>query len=501
MANNLIARIIVIDKTEAPLSVDIDDKTALYYGKNKIDIQINEEIMPQTGQRKLGVISYEDKKWYYLNQSDIVTTIRNEKIKKNEKVEIRFNDIIRFKHRKRTPLLLFKEVTKHKESWDSIMIGDENQIIVVNDNRDVSEPNHLDIFKQESEIESEHYAKMTNTAGKWFIEDCDTYHGIMVNGEKIDQKTELFHHDVISMAETTMVLTKNVLVYNHRVRETSVINVDIKDRTVNNYLKKKILLKDINLTLYSGEMVLLLGGSGAGKTTLINAITGYEKANATITLNDTNIYREYKKMQHDIGVVPQSDLLRMDDTVYKTLWNAAQMRLPLNLSDEERESRVDHLLALFGLDNRKDALVSKLSGGQRKRLSICVEYIADPSIFILDEPDSGLDGVLARELMVSLRSIANRNKFVIVITHTPDRVIDLFDKVIVLAVSQEDHSGHLAFYGTIPEARRFFECKTMEDIVLAINPINEGGLGHADLYIEKYKAYQQEKVEDTNDGE
>jgi ABC-type multidrug transport system ATPase subunit len=57
-------------------------------------------------------------------------------------------------------------------------------------------------------------------------------------------------------------------------------------------------------------------------------------------------------------------------------------------------------LALFGLDNRKDALVSKLSGGQRKRLSICVEYIADPSIFILDEPDSGLDGVLARELMV-----------------------------------------------------------------------------------------------------
>ena len=86
MANNLIARIIVIDKTEAPLSVDIDDKTALYYGKNKIDIQINEEIMPQTGQRKLGVISYEDKKWYYLNQSDIVTTIRNEKIKKNEKV-------------------------------------------------------------------------------------------------------------------------------------------------------------------------------------------------------------------------------------------------------------------------------------------------------------------------------------------------------------------------------------------------------------------------------
>lgn len=501
MINDLIARIIVIDKTEAPLSVDIDDKTALYYGKNKIDIQVNEEIMPQTGQRKLGIISFENKKWVYLNESDIVTTIRDEKIKKGESVELNYGDIIRFKHRKRTPLLLFKEVTKHKESWDTIMIGNENQVIVVNDKQDAKEPRHVDILKPGSPIESTHYAKISHPANKWTIEDCDTFNGIVINGEKIDKQADLDYHDVIRIGDTTLVMTKNVLVYNHRVRELSTINVDIRDRTVKNFLKKKILLKDINLELYSGEMVLLLGGSGSGKTTLINAITGYEKANATIMLNETNVYNEYRKMQHDIGVVPQSDLLRMEDTVFKTLLNAAEMRLPLDLSDEERVARVNHLLTLFGLDNRRDALVGKLSGGQRKRLSICVEYIADPSLFILDEPDSGLDGVLARELMVSLRSIANRNKFVIVITHTPDRVIDLFDKVIVLAVSQVDHSGHLAFYGSVPEARKFFGCKTMEDIVLSVNSANEGGLGLADEFIEKYKALQQEKVEGSENGE
>lgn len=89
--------------------------------------------------------------------------------------------------------------------------------------------------------------------------------------------------------------------------------------------------------------------------------------------------------------------------------------------------------------------------------------------------------------MEHLRSIADDRKIVMVITHTPDRVIDLFDKVIVLAKGIEDHVGHLAYYGTIPEARVFFGRETMEDILWLINHKEEGGEGRADEYIEKFR--------------
>ena len=118
-------------------------------------------------------------------------------------------------------------------------------------------------------------------------------------------------------------------------------------------------------------------------------------------------------------------------------------------------------------------------------MSISMEYISDPSLFILDEPDSGLDGVMARELFQRLREIADEGKIVIVISHTPDRVIDLIDDVIVLA-KDSTQTGRLAYYGSIQEAREFFGCNTMEEIVKTINLVEEGGDGLADEYVLKY---------------
>ena len=142
-------------------------------------------------------------------------------------------------------------------------------------------------------------------------------------------------------------------------------------------------------------------------------------------------------------------------------------------------------MGIFGLKPVRSNLVEKLSGGQKKRLSIAMEFLSNPSLFILDEPDSGLDGVMARELMQQLRKIADTGKIVIVITHTPDRVIDLFDDVIVLA-KDAARTGRLAFYGSIQEARTFFGREKMEEIVKSINRKEEGGDGLADEFIMKY---------------
>ena len=265
------------------------------------------------------------------------------------------------------------------------------------------------------------------------------------------------------------------------------LTINIEDRVVRSFTKKKTLLRDIHMNIQPGHMVLLLGGSGAGKTTFLNAVTGYEKANATIELGSGDVYKDYKSMKYDIGFVPQQDLMRGSDTIYRTIADAAALRLPTEIKSAERKKLINDTLDIFGLGMLGSSLVDKLSGGQRKRLSIAMEFISDPKLFILDEPDSGLDGVVARGLFEKLRDIADSGKIVIVITHTPDRVIDLFDDVIVLAKDAE-RSGRLTFFGPIKEAYEFFDKDSMEGILLAINQKEEGGEGRADELVRKYTA-------------
>ncbi len=265
------------------------------------------------------------------------------------------------------------------------------------------------------------------------------------------------------------------------------LSINITRRTAMSLFKRKVLLRDIHLIIPMGHMVLLLGGSGSGKTTFLNAVTGYEKANAVITLGDSNVYKEYNSMKYDIGFVPQQDLVRGSDTVYRTLSDAASLRLPADMKSDKRRERINEVLDTFGLTPVKSSLVDKLSGGQRKRLSIAMEYISDPTLFILDEPDSGLDGVMARALFEKLRVIANSGKIVIVITHTPDRVADLFDDVVVIAKDAK-RTGRLAYYGSVYDARIFFGKKSMEEILMSVNRREEGGEGRADEFVRKYSA-------------
>ena len=268
------------------------------------------------------------------------------------------------------------------------------------------------------------------------------------------------------------------------------LTVNLEERTATEFFRKKYLLRDIHMYIQPGHMVLLLGGSGAGKTTFVNAVNGYEPAKAEVVINGQNMYKNYKQMQYDIGFVPQLDLMRGCDTVYRTLMDAATLRLPSSFSKTERRERVEEVMEIFGLTPVENSLVSKLSGGQRKRLSIAMEFIPNPTLFILDEPDSGLDGVMARELFEQLRRIADQGKIIIVITHTPDRVIDLFDDLIVLAKDAR-RTGRLAWFGPIADARRFFGKERMEEIVKSVNREEEGGEGRADEFIRKFVTMEE----------
>lgn len=377
-------------------------------------------------------------------------------------------------------------------------------------------------FTIRNDAVSEKHASFFRSENGWVLIDHASTNGVFLNGKRLTTPRYLSPSDTVSIAGVYFVFLGNKLLFsapegaaqsapapaasaapalqkaagatqNEQIRKETVtpggerLVINIIERSVMRRFKKLTLLQDISISVAPGEMVLILGGSGAGKTTFLNAVMGYEKASGSIVYDGTDIYGEYDKMKYEIGFVPQNDLLRGTDNVYATLENAARMKLPAHMNDEARKARVEEMLEEFGLSRERDSLVSKLSGGQRKRLSIAVEFISRPKLFFLDEPDSGIDDVMGRGLMENLRRIADSGTIVMIITHSPERAADLFDKVIVLAKSSVDNCGHLAFYGTPDEAFRFFDVTAFRGIVKRINRPDENGEGLSDYYIKKYK--------------
>ena len=416
-------------------------------------------------------IFYENGRWYFTNLSEnVYTFVADNSVKRGDTVPLEDCTVIRMVNERMLTAVFFENYVSGRD-WRILNIDDGRHEVII----------------EEKGNESGDSLVLSYEAGHWEMREMNAkavYH----NGVPVSEKVKIRINDVIQLGETRFIFEGSGLVYGYPI-QSSGLSIEIDERAVHKALTKVTLLKDINLQINPGDMVLILGGSGAGKSTFVNAVTGYEKAKATIKSGEIDFYKDYSQVKHRIGFVPQENLLREEDTVYATVENAADMRLPKDMSQEEKQKKIAAVLETFGLSGREKELVSKLSGGQKKRLSICTEFVASPDLFILDEPDSGLDGIMATELMENLRMIACQGKMVLVITHQPDRVADLFDKVIVLAKSTETKVGQLAFYGGIQEARDFFNVDTMENVVKCINARNEGGEGRADEFIEKYKEY------------
>ncbi len=428
--------------------------------------------------REQAEISCRDGEWYFKNlSSEVFTFVGGKNIKKDQEILLEDHTVIRFSNDRMLTAVFFKNFAASTD-WKIINLDDGRHIVEIVD----------------EEAGGKQVAmRFRYDASNWWLEEVGDQH-VLLNGKDVDGATPIQFDDCIESCGNKFIFEGSGLLYGYPTFKGG-LSIQIDERSVHQIMKKIDLLRDINLSIEPGNMVLILGGSGAGKSTFVNAVTGYEKAKAIIQEGDIDYYKQYDQVKHRIGFVPQDNLLREEDTVLDTVRNAADIRLPVTMPAEEKERRVHAVLETFGLSGRETEMVSKLSGGQKKRLSICTEFVASPSLFILDEPDSGLDGIMATELMQNLRLIACQGRIVLVITHAPDRVAHLFDKVIVLAKGTENQVGQLAFYGGIQEARDFFGVSTMEGVVKCINATNEGGEGRADEFIRKYREYSKLQAE------
>lgn len=431
-------------------------KSQLLFGRNEheCDIAVNESIIS----RIHGTIMIDDEEVYYRDEDSSNGTflgIGEEKrllSKKDGFVRLYDKEILRIGNLNKTNymvLILFtcesdREVWKKEELQKrEIFIGRDPscQISLV----------HPGVSKIHCKISYEN--------DKYILQDCDSKNGSLINGFPITKKVVLKDKDVIQILGYQLFFTGESIYFKTTANGVA-LRVCNVSKTVGVGKKKKKILQNVDCEINANEFVAIIGGSGAGKTTLMNAISGFETGfTGKVYCNGADLIKNFPRIKNMIGFVPQQDIIYENLTLQRMLEYSARLRMPKDTELNERKKRINEVLKMVDLEEHKATLIRKLSGGQKKRASIAVELLADPKLFFLDEPTSGLDPGTEKSLMLSLKTLAQQHgKTIIMVTHTTAN-LHLCDKVLFMGPG-----GRLCFCGNVTEAKNFYKTEDLVDI-------------------------------------
>ncbi|MBO3457916.1 ATP-binding cassette domain-containing protein [Aetokthonos hydrillicola Thurmond2011] len=284
--------------------------------------------------------------------------------------------------------------------------------------------------------------------GGHILHDLST-NGTFVDGKRILKRFPLREGSTIQIGPFSLLYHREYL---ELLNNGSRIRLDVhkllrrvKDKTG----REKVILNDVSLVIEPGQLVALVGGSGAGKSTLMKSLLGIEPVSSgSVFLNGDNLRQNWAVYRSQIGYVPQDDIVHPDLTVEEVLSYACKLRLP---PDTDVKQVVETTLEQIKLSHVKTNFIRNLSGGQRKRVSIGVELLADPKLFFLDEPTSGLDPGLDKEMMKLLRELADQGRTVVLVTHATAN-IEVCDRITFMG-----RGGKLCYFGPPQQALNFFE--------------------------------------------
>jgi ABC-type multidrug transport system ATPase subunit len=261
------------------------------------------------------------------------------------------------------------------------------------------------------------------------IHDAQSINGTFVNGTRI-LSAPLTEGDVVTIGNVDLVFNGEILL---RRAEAATRTGGLEVREVDFEVDNKRLIQKVSLTARPGTLTALIGGSGAGKTTLSRLIAGATcPTSGSISFEGHDIHAQFASLRSRIGMVPQDDVVHRQLTVSQALNYAAELRLPPDTGKKDREQVVGQVIEELGLTKHADTRVDKLSGGQRKRASVALELLTGPSLLILDEPTSGLDPALDLQVMTMLRQLADAGRVVLVVTHSLS-YLDICDQVLLMA--------------------------------------------------------------------
>ena len=330
------------------------------------------------------------------------------------------------------------------------------------------------------------HARIDVKGGNFVLTDLSSANGTWVNGQRVRNRI-LRPGDVIGLGPYRFTFTPDqTLTVKNFDGDMSVqadgILVAVRDSKTRS---SKILLRDMSFTVYPQELVGIMGPSGAGKTTLLYSLLGIKSADRGRSLiAGADIRYHYDSLKDMIGYVPQDDIIHPELTVAEALTYAAELRFPDGTSKREIRARVRELLDQLQMRHAANVLVGGpekkgISGGQRKRVSIAMELLTQPSLLFLDEPTSGLASEDAVNVVNLLRRLTDEGKTVLMTIHQPGyRIYSTLDSVIILCArttadeekqTEGPSPGRLVYYG--PAVANFEEGASLrEDSITFFNP-------------------------------
>eukprot|EP01114_Cavostelium_apophysatum_P015588 TRINITY_DN4279_c0_g1_i1.p1 TRINITY_DN4279_c0_g1~~TRINITY_DN4279_c0_g1_i1.p1 ORF type:complete len:767 (-),score=153.56 TRINITY_DN4279_c0_g1_i1:58-2358(-) len=218
----------------------------------------------------------------------------------------------------------------------------------------------------------------------------------------------------------------------------------------------KTILQGATGALKSGRFVAIMGPSGAGKSSLMNALLGkISLSGGSIKVNGHNLKTNMKK---SIGFVPQDDVMLTNMTVRNVLMHSALTRLPTSYTLAKRTAVVDEVIQILQLEGVENTIIGDndkrgISGGERKRVNVGIELVSEPRALFLDEPTTGLDSAVAKDLCQHLKNVTRkRNLTTVAVLHQPRYDIFLmYDDVILLG-----RGGRTVYSGPANRALEYF---------------------------------------------
>ncbi|MGE4170179.1 MAG: ABC transporter ATP-binding protein [Candidatus Margulisiibacteriota bacterium] len=246
------------------------------------------------------------------------------------------------------------------------------------------------------------------------------------------------------------------------------MNPVIQIQDVKKTFKKVAAVKGVSLTVQKGEFVALLGPNGAGKTTLVEMIEGIQKPDSgTISLFG-------KTWQHDAKELHQRMGLCLQETQFPDRLSVLEVMDVFAKLYSQPQDRLDTLLGLVGLAEKKSAMVNALSGGQRQKLALAVSLLNQPELLLLDEPTTGLDPTARREIWGILDGLKKQGLTLILTTHYLEEADYLCERIVML------NQGQIMADGTASQLKAQFglaDGVSLDDLFLSLTgrPLNDAG--------------------------
>ena len=332
----------------------------------------------------------------------------------------------------------------------------------------IGRADNCDVILNSGSVSREHAEINKQTDGTYSIKDLNSTNGTFVNGSKIKGLQRIILSDKIFIGKLQLSLegaTKDLS------EELAICVKGIEKEFINSGKKIKVLGK-MDLAIPSKSLLAIMGPSGCGKTTLMNTLNGVSPAtNGKVYLFGQELISNYEYLKTQIGYVPQDDTIHRQLTVKQSLYYTAKLRLD-NFTENEIDSKIDEILDQLGVLHVKNNLISKISGGQRKRVCIALELLSEPLILFLDEPTSPLDPQTIEDFLNILKDLSNRGTTVVMVTHKPED-LEYMDEVIFLA-----KGGLPAYFGDSKSYKSYFGVKTAVSVFSLLSD---------SYWIEKYR--------------